>query len=303
MHVIVGSGPIGSRTATLLAERGEKVRVITRSGRGPGGVERVAAEAADNRRLTELTKGATAIYNCANPAYHTWLTDWPPLAASILQAAQANEARLVIFGNLYGYGPVDAPITDTTPLAATHPKLRVRRQMWEEALAAHQAGRVRVTEARASDFIGSEANSGLSEMVLKRTLNGKRAYVYGNPDAPHSWTNVDDAAQTLATLAGDDRAFGKAWLVPTAPALSMRAAALRANELLGLPKAELTVMPYGALWAMGLFSTMMKELRSTYYQFARPFIVDSSLTEQTFGLKPTPIDDSLRACARTDRNR
>src|SRR5215218_1429433 len=141
MHVIVGAGPVGSRTALLLAQRGEKVRVISRSGRGPSaeGIELVAADASDPARLTELSKDAVAIYNCANPAYHTWLTDWPPIAASLLQAAQANEALLVTFSNLYGYGPVDGPITASTPMTAQHPKLRVRRQMWEDALAAHEA--------------------------------------------------------------------------------------------------------------------------------------------------------------------
>jgi nucleoside-diphosphate-sugar epimerase len=278
--------------------------VISRSGRGPTaeGIELVAADAADRATLAELTKGAAVIYNCANPAYHTWLTEWPPIAASLLQAAEANNALLVTFSNLYGYGPVNGPINSATSMRAEHPKLRVRRQMWEDALAAHEAGRVRVTEARASDFIGSESNSVLSEMVLKRTVNGKSAFALGDPDAPHSWTNVDDVAKTLVAIAGDERALGKAWLVPTAAPISVRAAATRANELAGLPKAKVSRVPYSMLWTMGLFSKVMKELRATYYQFAKPFVIDSSLTEQTFGLAPTPIDESLRAAARADRN-
>jgi nucleoside-diphosphate-sugar epimerase len=288
-----------------LAQRGEKVRVISRSGRGPSaeGIELVAADAADPIRLTELTKDAVAIYNCANPAYHTWLTDWPPIGAALLQAAEANRALLVTFSNLYGYGPVDGPITASTPMTAEHPKLRVRRQMWEDALAAHEAGRVRVTEARASDFVGSESNSVLSDMVLKRTVNGKSAFAFGDPDAPHSWTNVDDVAKTLVALASDERAWGRAWLVPTAAPMSMRQAAARANELTGMGKAKVSRLPYGVLWTAGLFSKVLKELRATYYQFAKPFVVDSSLTEQTFGLTPTPMDESLRASARIDRDR
>jgi hypothetical protein len=30
--------------------------------------------------------------------------------------------------NVYGYGPVAGPITDTTPLAATDPKLKLRAE-------------------------------------------------------------------------------------------------------------------------------------------------------------------------------
>src|SRR4051794_17855953 len=162
MHVIVGAGPVGSATATLLADRGEHVRVVTRSGRGPAHpqIELVAADAGDAARLTELTEGAAAVYNCANPQYHRWPTDWPPIAAALLTAAERTGAVLASASNLYGYGPVDGPIGPETPLAATHPKLKLRADMWREQLARHRTGRIRTTEVRGSDYI--EANSILS---------------------------------------------------------------------------------------------------------------------------------------------
>jgi hypothetical protein len=46
-----------------------------------------------------------------------------------------------------------------------------------------------------------------------------------------------------------------------------------------------------------LFSPMMRELRTTTYQWTRPFVVDSTLTERTFGLTPTPIDTARRTCS------
>lgn len=80
LHVIIGAGAVGSATAALFAERGDQVRIISRSGSGPEhpAIERVSADAADARRLTELTTGAAALHNCANPLYHRWLTDWAP---------------------------------------------------------------------------------------------------------------------------------------------------------------------------------------------------------------------------------
>src|SRR5215216_5167558 len=127
LHVIVGAGPVGSATAALLASRGETVRLVTRSGGGPNhpAIERVAADATDADRLTELSTGAAALYNCANPQYHRWLTDWPPLASALLTAAERSGAVLATASNLYGYGPVSTPITADTPLRATHPKLRL----------------------------------------------------------------------------------------------------------------------------------------------------------------------------------
>jgi nucleoside-diphosphate-sugar epimerase len=301
MQAIVGAGPIGSRVARLLAGKGEKVRVITRSGRGPkaDGIELVAADASDAGTLARLTEGAKTLYNCANPLYHRWLTDWPPLANAMLHAAKANNSVLAAVNNLYGYGLTDRPITEQTPMAATHPKLRVRATMWADMLASG----IPVTEVRASDYIGVRANSVLEEVVLKRTLRGQTAYGYGNKNAPHSWTNVDDTARTLVTVAQDERAWGKPWHVPTAPAISVQAIAERANEIAGLPKPKIVTMPYAALWTVGLFSKTIRELRATYYQFAKPFVLDSRFTERTFGLAPTPLDDSLAEIVAAYRDR
>lgn len=299
LHVIVGAGPVGSATAKLLAGRGELVRVITRRGTGPehAAIERVAADATDAARLSVLAAGAVALYNCANPLYHRWLTDWPPLASALLAAAERSGAVLATVNNLYGYGPVVAPITPATPLAATHPKLRLRAQMWRDALAAHQAGRIRATEVRGSDYI--EANSIFSVALAAPLSAGKRAYVPAPLDVPHSWTSIADVAKTLVTVATQERAWGQAWLVPTNPALTIRDLATRFTTLRGLPAPKLTAVPYPALWAAGLFSPLMRELRVTNYQWTRPFVVDSTFTEQTLGLTPTPIDTALAAVPTT----
>ncbi|MGO8961899.1 MAG: NAD-dependent epimerase/dehydratase family protein [Streptosporangiaceae bacterium] len=297
MHVIVGAGAVGSQTALLLAETGEKVRVVSRRGTGPRhpSVELVAADATDAQKLTELATGAAALYNCASPLYHQWFTDWPPLASALLTAAERSGAVLATMSNLYGYGPVDGPITQKTPLAATHPKLRLRADMWRDALALHESGRIRATEVRASDYI--EANSVLSTVIGKPLLAGKRAYSPAPLDVAHSWTSIADAARTLVTAATDERAFGQAWLVPTNPALTIRQLASRFAEVNGAPKAKVTAIPYPVLWTVGLFSPLVKELRTTHYQFSKPFIIDASATTETFGFEPQPMEEALRDAA------
>jgi hypothetical protein len=39
----------------------------------------------------------------------------------------------------------------------------------------------------------------------------------------------------------------------------------------------------------------VRELRTTRYQFVSPFVVDSSVTEATFGLAPTDLAAALKA--------
>ena len=97
-HIVVGAGPIGTATAVRLAEQGEEVVVVTRSGSGPvhPAITCTAADASAPTAMSRLAAGAAAIYNCANPAYHRWPTDWPPIAQTLLAAAESSNAVLVV---------------------------------------------------------------------------------------------------------------------------------------------------------------------------------------------------------------
>lgn len=295
LHVIVGAGPVGTATAEHLVRRGHHVRVVTRSGSGPALAERVAADATSMQRLAELAAGADALYNCANPSYHRWPALWPPLHAAILGAAERSGAVLVIASNLYGYGPVTGPIHEGLPLAATVEKLRVRADMWRSALAAHEAGRVRATEARASDYLGPGANSVFTAVVVPKVRAGRAALVPASVDQPHSFTYTGDVGATLAALGTDPRAWGRAWHVPTPPPLTIREVARRYAALAGAPQPRLSVASGAALWLAGLVNAEAREFAKVRYQFERPWVLDSSAAQETFGLAPTSTDDALRS--------
>ena len=305
-HVIIGAGAVGTATAEALIDQGHDVTVVTRTGSGPDrpGVTRVSADASDPFALARAVGAADAVYNCANPPYHRWPELWPPMADSMLEVAAKSGAVLVIMGNLYGYGPVDHPMIEGDPLAATGAKGRVRVAMWEQALEADRAGRVRVTEARASDFFGpGVVETSHFGRNVDRLLAGRKVRVLGDPDAPHSWTYVPDVGRTLAVLGTDPRAWGRAWHVPTGPALSQRQLATRFCEVAGVRVAPVSGFPPGSLALAGLFSAQMRELKETLYQFDRPFLLDSSAVTDTFGITPTPLDEALTAVADDARGR
>lgn len=307
-HLVVGAGPVGTALALRLADAGSRVRVVTRSGGGPSHplVERVALDASDSDRLADAARGASVVYNCANPgSYPHWERVWPPLAASILRAAEATGAVLATMANLYGYGPVDGPMRRDTPLRPSDHKGVLRARMWEDALAAHDAGRVRVTEARASDYLGptAPASNGLLPMYAAATLAGRPATVFGDPDAPHSWTAVDDIAATLDVLGRDERAWGSAWLVPSNPPVSVRDVLRALGERAGTGEPRLRRMPRWVLAAGGTVVPILREVTGVLYQFERPFVVDASETTDTFGVTPTDWDALLDATARAWRER
>lgn len=298
-HVIVGAGAIGWLTALELAERGHQVRVVTRSGHGPDhpSITRLALDATDADALTAAGEGAAAIYNCANPPYHRWATDWPPLAGALLATAERTGAGLVTMGNLYPYGRVHAPMTEATPEVPNGIKGTVRMGMWKDALDAHRAGRIRATEARASDFFGprTEKTSYLSRAVFAAVKHGRRVRMpLGDLNAPHSWTFVPDVAATLATLGTDDRSWGELWHVPTSPARSILQVTADVSAIAGVRPPKASVLPRPLLSAAGLFVPFIRELRETRHQFESSYVIDSSRTQRTFGLAPTPWEVALK---------
>jgi nucleoside-diphosphate-sugar epimerase len=294
LHIVVGAGPIGLGVVDVLVAAGRQVRVVTRSGSGPDHplVERVALDAADPA-LADLAEGGTAIYNCVNPQYHRWTTDWPPIAANLLSAATGSGAVLATCSNLYLYGPVNAPMTEQNALAATGSKGRVRARMWLDALAAHRAGRARITEVRGSDYVGARSRSHLGDQVVPRLLRGRSARVMGDPDTPHTWTYTRDMARTLVVAAATEAAWGRAWHAPSNEPVPARQAVAELCRVAGVPQVRVSPIPGWALTALALVSPQIREFGEVRHQTTKPWVMDSTAAQREFGLQPTPWPEVL----------
>ena len=308
-HLVLGAGGVGRSTTAALLALGHTVTLASRSGRvtappwateHPDAVEVVAADARDVPRLKALAAGATSIVNAVNPpSYMSWDTDWPPVAAATLAAAEATGAGLVIIGNLYGYGRVERPMVETDPMAPAGHKGALRADMWHEALARHRAGRVRVTELRSSDYFGpgtTRRTSYLGDIVIDSLLAGRPPFLpVGRRDAAHSWTYVPDVGALAARIATSDDGWGRAWHVPTSPAKTFDEVAVDVARIAGVRQRRVFVLPRPLGTAAGVVVPFMREVRETRHQFERPFVLDSTLTQQAFAVGPTPWDEALEA--------
>jgi len=300
LHVIIGAGPVGRATAVKLASEGHDVQLVSRSGRGPeiAGVRRAAADAADADRLTELATGAVALYNCINPpSYTVWTTYWPPVAAAFLEAAERSGATLVIASCLYGYGPVDGPMVEGMPDAATGTKARIRAGMWADALAAHEAGRIRAVEVRGSDYVGPWVTNAHIAQVAPRALAGRSVRVFGSADQPHSFTDVRDMGRALAAVAQAPRTWGRVWHAPTNAPRTQAETVADVCRAAGREPVTVRVWPKALLSVGGRFVPLLREMRETVYQFERPYVLDSSAITRELGLEPTPWSEVCRATA------
>ena len=294
-HLVVGAGEVGSAVALLLAEAGVDVVIASRRGRGPehSAIRRLAVDASSVENLQAAVPEAVVIYNCVNPPYHRWSQEWPPMATAFRAYAERTGAVLATCSNLYVYGPVDVLMSESLPLAATGTKARVRITMWQDDLAANDAGRIRATEVRGSDYICAGTQSMFGDRVTPRILAGKSVQLLGDLDQPHTWTSPVDVARTLITVAADPQGWGKAWHVPSNPPRTQRQVVADIAERAGVPAVKASSVPALVLWGLGLVQPFMRELKETDYQRQRPYLLDDSQARSTFGLEPTPWDAVL----------
>jgi nucleoside-diphosphate-sugar epimerase len=298
LHIVFGTGQVGHALAAHLAGLGITVRAVSRHRPAAlAGVDWRAADATDPEAAADAAKGAAVIYQCLNAPYTQWPERFPPLQRGVLAAAERNGALLVSLENLYGYGPTGgSPLTEDLPLAATGVKGRARAAMTTELLAAADAGRVRITIGRASDFFGPGVTAGstLGERAFGNALADRRADFIGNPGLPHTYSYVPDIAAGLATLGTDDRAVGQVWHLPGPATGTTRALLDLIADQVGHP-VGVRSLPKLAVRGLGLVNPMLRELAETYYQFDEPFVLDTSKYQATFGAAGTPLADAIAA--------
>ncbi len=300
LHVVFGAGPLGRSVVEELVRRGKTVRVVNRSGNmaeAPQGVELAAGDLYDSAAVRRLTQGAVAAYQCSQPPYGEWPQKFPPLQAAIIEGLTGSDAKLVIAENCYLYGDTDGkPLTEDLPAAASTRKGQVRAMMSEAALDAHRAGKVRVTIGRGSDFFGPWAlGSAVGERVFYPALAGKAASFSGKLDLPHTVTYISDFGRALVLLGERDEALGQAWHVPSdRPRITQRQFAELIYREIAHPL-KVSSLSKEMMMLVGLFIPIAREAVEMMYEFEKPFVVDSSRFERTFGVKATPIEEAIKA--------
>ncbi|MGO4254850.1 NAD-dependent epimerase/dehydratase family protein [Marmoricola sp. RAF53] len=292
VHVVTGAGPVGSTVATQLADAGQQVRLLTRSGSGPDHalIERRRVDVSDPAQVAAAFAGAAAVHHCIHGSSYSakaWRAELPEAEQVVLRAAGEVGAVVVFPESLYSYGPVDRPMTEDLPRDATGGKLGIRAAL----LRAREASATPTISVAASDFYGPAVlNAHAGERMVPAVLAGRTMRVVGRTDRPHSYTYVPDLAAAMIRAASRPELWNSFLHAPTAPALTQAELVAAFAAAAGVATPKVTGLPAWVLSAAGLVSPATRELAETAYMFTDPFVLDSSASEARLGLAPTPIE-------------
>jgi len=306
-HVVVGAGGgTGSAVVRELAARGLPVRAVTRRGatEAPEGVEHLAADVGAAEGALRACEGAAVVYHCAQPPYTEWPELFPPMTRAVIDGAAAAGAKLVFADNLYAYGPPDGPMTEETPQRAQGEKGRTRIEMADAVLGAHADGRLRCTIGRSSDYYGPHGTASTAgEHLMLPALRGEKTRWIASLDQPHTLNYLGDMARALVTLGERDEADGEVWHLPAAEPLTGRQFLELVFDAAGHPP-KVGVAPRWLIRVAGMFNPLVRELKETTYQFARPFVSDASKFQDAFGpFEPTPHPEAVKETVEWFRRR
>jgi nucleoside-diphosphate-sugar epimerase len=278
-------------------ELGHPVRVVKRTAAGvSAGYEVVLGDAADPSFCIQAARGAAAIYHCINPPYDSriWAEKVPRYMDNLIGAAADTKARLVVLDNLYMLGrPQGRPLTEDRPMNPCSRKGEIRARAAERLFEAHRRGDIVATSGRASDFYGPGGTlTGLGDYFWPRVFAGKTAYSPFPLDAIHTYHYIPDVAEGLATLgcAGAD-VYGRPWMLPCAPAGTLRDLIQRLAHRMGRP-IKVSPVPRWIMKTMAVVMPLMRELEEMLYQWDEPFVVDDRRFRERFRLLPTSVDEA-----------
>jgi nucleoside-diphosphate-sugar epimerase len=185
-----------------------------------------------------------------------------------------------VLDNVYMLGrPGNRPLDEDTPPNPCSRKGEIRACAAERLFEAHRRGDVLATAGRASDYYGPGGTlTHLGDQFWRPALRGKTARVLVNPDTIHTYHYIPDVAAGLLTLGcAESDVHGRPWMLPCAPAGTMRELVARFSRKLGR-EIKLSGVPRWMVKAIGVFVPVVREVDEMLYQWDEPSAVSRKVS-------------------------
>lgn len=301
MVTILGAGgSIADELVSLLAAKGIPLRLVSRHPRPLAGAELHPADLTDREQTVRAVAGSKVVHLLAGLKYDlaTWQEAWPRIMTNTIEACKRAEARLVFFDNVYMYGKVSGPMTETTPYTPCSKKGEVRARIARMLVEQADAGNLTAIIARSADFYGpGRVNGAPNKLVLEPLAKGRKPSWLVDATVPHSLTFTPDAARGVAMLAERDTTWNQVWHLPTAPdpPTGEQFVAMAAREFGATPGIRVLGRPL--LRVVGWFNIEVRESYEMLYQNDSPYLFDSSKFSREFGFAGTAYQDGIHLAA------
>jgi nucleoside-diphosphate-sugar epimerase len=298
MFTILGvGGVIADELFKQLSEKGKQIRLVSRSpDRNLKASEIVSADLSDPHQTMDAVSGSEIVYLVVGLKYQpkVWAELWPKIMRNTIEACKRATAKLIFFDNVYMYGKVNGPMTESTPFNPTSKKGQIRAEIATMLLNEIKEGNLTACIARSADFYGPRAKTSIPNILVvdKFAKRSKAAWLISD-SVPHSFTFTLDAARSLLLLAESDKSWNQTWHVPTAsdPPTGKQFIEMAAKEFGAEPKYRILNRPM--LKVAGWFNSDLRDLYEMLYQFEFDYIFDSTKFETTFHYKAATYPEGI----------
>ncbi|MEQ8246215.1 MAG: NAD(P)H-binding protein [Alphaproteobacteria bacterium] len=296
--ILGATGRLGRAAVSAFHDAGWQVRAFVRPGRPldiPPAVRRIEGDAFDAAAVTAAARGSQIIVHALNPPYPAWRTDLPKQTASVLAAAKASGATVMIPGNVYNYGAaMPAVLREDTPHRPTTRKGALREDM-ENAFRAAAAEGVATVILRAGDFIeAAQTGNWFDRFIAANVARGVTVYP-GPRDRAHAWAYLPDLARAMVALAERSTPAGGF------ETFNFEGYTMSGNELVAALEAasgrslKVRGVPWAVMRLIAPFAPMIREVLEMRYLWQVPHALDSTKLRAAIpDFKPTPLAACLR---------
>jgi nucleoside-diphosphate-sugar epimerase len=303
MHTILGAGgPVANALTRQLTDHNETIRLVSRRPiQTTGNASWVKADLMNYDEVLAASKGSTVIYLCAGLVYDKtiWQQQWPVIMQNVINVTKATGARLIFFDNVYMYGLVKGPMTESTPYNPISEKGKVRAGIADMLMKEVEAGNIQASIARAADFYGTDSkNSVFDMMVLDKYAKGEKAQWIGNTKVKHNFSYIPDMGKAMYLLGQNPDSDNQIWHLPTAAPSTGKELIELAADIYHVKSKYMAINKF-LLFIAGLFSKVTMGAVEMYYQFNHDYIFDSSKFEKAFNFKPTSYKDGIKQLSET----
>lgn len=283
--IILGAkGRFGRAAAKAFVAAGWRVRGFARNWPKEtfgAGVERIEGDAFDPAALIAAADGCDVIVNALNPPYERWRQDLPRLTHSVIEAAKAAKATVMIPGNVYNYGKeMPSILTEKTPHLPTAQKGKMRCAMEATYARAGNDG-VQTIILRAGDFIERQQTGNWFDTYIAAKVGQGKATYPGPLDRVHAWAYLPDMARAMVGLAETRTSL------PRFEEFGFEGLNLTGYELIAAMEAtsgrplKVQGMPWSILRFVGLIAPKIREVVEIRYLWDVPHAIDGSRLART----------------------